>query len=111
MAKLLGLIKKYLLEILVFGAILAVLLIDLNPDYTFVNKALDSIDYIYAAKYLYVAHQLSYPLYLLVGHLFLMLPFGTEAWRMGLVSVLSSVGTCVFLYLIIRNLSLSRWYA
>lgn len=106
-----GWIKKYWLEILVFAGIFTILMIDLNPNFTFMNKSLDSLDYIYAAKYFYVAHQLSYPLYLLIGHIFLMLPFGTESWRMGLISVLSSVGTCIFLYLIVKRLLSSRWYA
>ena len=36
-------IKKYWLEILVFGIVFAILMIDLNPDFTFMNKAADSI--------------------------------------------------------------------
>lgn len=97
-------LKSYLPELVVFGFVLAVLLIDLNPDYTFINKAADSIGYIYSASYLYPSYHTSPPLYLLISHLFLMLPFGTEAWRMGLFSVLSTMGACVFIYLILRNL-------
>lgn len=96
--------KNFYLELIVFGVVFAVLLIDLNPDFTFMNKAADSIGYIYSASYLYPSYHTSPPLYLLTSHFFLMLPFGTEAWRMGLVSLLSTMGVCVFIYLTIRKL-------
>ena len=95
--------KKHWIESLVFGFILAVLIIDLNPDYTFINKAADSIGYLYSAKYMYPSYHTSPPLYLLVSHLFLMLPFGTEAWRMGLFSVLSTFTACIFIFLLIKH--------
>lgn len=96
-------IKKYIPEIVIFGFIFAILMVDLTPDFTFMNKSLDSIEFTFGAKYFYTTHQMSVPLYLLLGHLFLMIPFGTDAWRMGLISVLSSMGTCVFIYFIIRR--------
>lgn len=96
-------IKKHIWEVIIFGFVFGVLMIDLNPDFTFINKAADSIGYIYSAEYLYPSYHTSPPLYLLVSHLFLMLPFGTEAWRMGLVSVLSTIGACIFIYLILRH--------
>jgi len=101
---------RYWSELLVFGVIFTILMIDLAPDYTFMNKAADSIGYIYSAKYLYPSYHSSPPLYLLVSHLFLMISFGTEAWRMGLVSVLSTMGACVFIYLTIRKLIPNRFY-
>jgi hypothetical protein len=76
-------------------------MIDLSPDYTFVNKAADSIGYAYSAKYLYPSFHSSPPLYLLISHLFLQIPLGTDAWRMSLVSLLSTMGACVFIYLTI----------
>lgn len=104
-------IKHWLPEILVFGVILAILLICLNPDYTFMNKAADSIGYAYSADYLYPSYHTSPPLYLLVSHVFLQIPFGTDAWRMGLLSVLCTMGACIFIYLIIRRLMpYKRWY-
>lgn len=102
---------KRLPEMLVFGLIFAVFMIDLNPDYTFVNKAADSIGYLFSAKYLYPSYHTSPPLYLLTSHFFLMLPFGTDAWKMGLVSVLSSMGACLFIYLIIMRETQSRFYS
>lgn len=96
--------RQYWLEFIVFGFILAILMIDLSPDYTYMCKAADSIGYAYSAKYLYPSFHTSPPLYLLISHLFLQIPLGTDAWRMGLVSVLSTMGTCVFIYLSIRKL-------
>jgi hypothetical protein len=110
LAKTIKLLSKYYPEIIVFGTILAILIIDLNPDFTYMNKAADSIGYIYSAKYLYPSFHTSAPLYLLLGHLFLMIPVATEAWRFGLLSVFATIGTCLFVYLIVKNY-LSRWYA
>lgn len=101
--KLINFFKGNYLAFLVFGFVFAILMVDLNPDFTFINKAADSIGYIYSAQYLYPSYHTSPPLYLLTSHLFLMLPFGTEAWRMGLFSVLSTMGACIFIYLIIRR--------
>ena len=67
-------IKQYWAELLVFGTILVVLLIDAAPDYTWINTDCDGIHYTYAAKYMVPAHKTSAPLFLLLGRLFLWLP-------------------------------------
>ena len=103
--------KTYWLEILVFAAVFALYMIDLNPSFTFMNKAADSMGYIYSAKYLYPSYQTSPPLFLLLGHLFLMLPVATEAWRMAFMSLLASMGTCVFVYLIVKKMTVNKLYA
>jgi len=106
------LIKKHWAITSVFGFVFAIFMICLNPDYTFMCKAADSIGYIYSAKFLYPSYHTSPPLYLLVSHLFLKIPLGTDAWRMGLVSVFSSMGCCIFIYLILRRLIPDKnWYA
>lgn len=102
-------IKNNWLVLLVFGAVFSIFMIDLNPDMTFMCKAADSVGYLYSAKYLYPSYHTSPPLYLLTSHLFLKIPFGTDAWRMGLVSVFSSMGACVFIYLIIKMMIFDRW--
>jgi len=96
-------IKKYWAELLVFGAIFGVLLVCCTPDFTWINTDCDGIHYTYAAKYMVPAHKTSAPLFLLLGRLFLWLPFGTEAWRIALISVLASMGSVTFIYLIIKN--------
>jgi hypothetical protein len=104
-------LKKYWLELLVFAGIFAILMIDLNPNFTFINKAADSMGYTYSAKYLYPSYHTSAPLFLLLGHVFLMIPVATEAWRFGLISVLSTMGACVFLYLVIKQMTAKRLLA
>lgn len=95
-------IKKYWAEILVFSAIAAVMLIDLSPNITWMNTDSDGAHYIYAAKYMYPAHNTSAPLFLLIGRLFLFLPFGTEAWRMGLILALSTIAASIVIYQIVK---------
>ncbi|KKL20556.1 hypothetical protein LCGC14_2454270, partial [marine sediment metagenome] len=97
-------IKRYWIELVVFGAISGVLLVDLSPDLTWMNTDSDGAHYILAAKYFTTAHHMSAPLYLLLGNIFLRLPFGTDAWSMGLMSVLASVFSAIFIYLIVTNL-------
>ncbi len=96
-------IKRNWIELVVFGAIFAVLIICTAPNSTWINTDSDGIHDLYAAKNLFLAHKTSMPLYLLVGHLFVQLPFGTEFWRLALFSVLATMGTCAFIYLIIRH--------
>lgn len=108
-------LKKYWLEILVFGIVLAVFLIDAAPGMTWIDTNSDGVHLTFASKYLYPAHKGSAPLYLLLGHLILNIPFGTEFWRMVLISVFGSFGGAILIYLIIRhhlkNISHNRLYA
>ncbi len=103
MQKMIAILKTYWVELLVLGAVFAVLLIDLAPDITWMNTDSDGAHYIYAAKYMTTAHNTSAPLFLLLGRLFLFLPFGTEAWRMGLISVLATTGCTVLIYMVVRH--------
>lgn len=105
-----GIIKKYWPELLVFGLIFGFLLMLATPDYTWVNTDSDGVHYVYSAKYLYPAHKTSAPLYLLLGHLFLYLPIGTEAFRMALISVIASSVCAVFIYLAIKHRTGNRWH-
>ena len=103
-------LRKYWLELVVFGAILAILMIDMAPNWTYMNKAADSIGYAYSAQYLYPSFHTSAPLFLLLGHLFMLIPVATQPWRFELLSVIATMGTCLFVYLIIKT-KLNRWYA
>ena len=98
-------IKRYWVELLTFGAISGVLFLLATPDITWINTDSDGVHYIYAAEYLYPAHKSSAPLYLLLSNIFLRLPFGTEAWRMALISVLSGIVGGWLIYLTIRHLT------
>ncbi len=103
--------KKWWPEILVIGVVFGVYLICNLPSYTWMNTDSDGIHYVYSAEWLYPSHKTSAPLFLLLGRLFLFLPFGTEAWRVGLISVLASTITAVFVYLAIRYHTSNRFYA
>jgi len=108
-------IKKYWIEILVIGAIFTVLLTDVAPGMTWINTDSDGAHYVLAAKYMTTAHNTSAPLFLLLGRLFLFLPFGTDAWRMGLISVLATTGCTILIYLVVRkhlsDIPRGRFYA
>ncbi len=58
-----------------------------------------------AAASLGVPHPPGFPAYVLVGHLFTKLPWGSVAWRLGLISALSSVAVIgvLFRYIQKRN--------
>jgi hypothetical protein len=100
---------KHWPEVLIFGIIAAMLINNTAPDMTWINTDSDGIHYVYAAKYLYVAHKSSAPLFLLLGHLFLKIPFGTEFWRMALMSAIATSVSSVFVYLIAKHFT-NRWY-
>jgi len=95
--------KKYWIEILVFGSVFATLIICNLPSLTWVNTDSDGAHYVLAAKYMTTAHNTSAPLFLLLGRLFLFLPFGTDAWRMGLISVLATTGCTILIYMVVRH--------
>ena len=103
-------IKRYWAEIVVIGIIALVLLADAAPAPTWVNTDSDGIHYLYSATNLYPAHHTSAPLFLLLGHLFLYIPFGNEFWRLSLLSVCATTISTVFVYLSIRHHLSSRAY-
>jgi hypothetical protein len=103
-------IKKYWAELLILEAIAGALLLTCIPDITWVNTDCDGPHYIYSAKYLYPAHKTSAPLFLLLGNLFLRLPFGTEAWRFALLSVIATIVAVILIYLIVKGKTGNKWH-
>ena len=96
------LLKKYWLELIVFGAIATVMLVNLAPNWTWVNTDSDGAHYTLAAKYMWLAHNTSAPLFLLLGRVFLFIPYGTDAWRFGLLLALSTIVASFVIYKIVR---------
>lgn len=96
-------LKRYWIEILVFAVVVGVLTRNMAGDMTWICTNSDGVHLTFASKFLYAAHKTSAPLYLLLGHLFLYIPFGTEFWRMALISVLGTFIGSIFIYLIIRE--------
>ncbi len=94
---------KYWKQILFFGAILVVYLLGVAPDMTYVSQAGDMFWWVPCAKNMWAAPLGGYPTYIMLGWVFERLPFN-EFWNLGLLSALSSVGTCIFVYLITSHL-------
>lgn len=101
-------LKAHWAELLSFGVLFGILLFMLAPNMTWINTDSDGVHYVYAAKNLYVSHKTSAPLFLLLGKAFVSLPFGSEFWRVGLISVLGTLGASIFVYLSIRHLVQSK---
>lgn len=106
-------LKKYWPEVFTFGGISSAILVCVSVNLTWLMVDSDGPEYVMDARYFYPAHHTSAPLYLLMGHVFEMIPFGSEYWRMSLMSWAFTVATMVFLYLIVRRLiqgDNGRWY-
>ncbi len=58
-----------------------------------------------------VIHPPGYPLYALLGHLFALLPAGSLAWRVGLLSAVSGALASGVLVLVLAGWTRSRWAA
>ncbi len=65
----------------------------------------DSFEFQVAAKVLGVAHPTGYPLYTLLGRLFIFLPVGDAAYRVNLTSPVFATLAVLFLYLTVARLS------
>lgn len=96
-------IKKYWLEIVVFGLLFLLLTMCCAPAMTYINTNSDGAHYLYSAKYLYPAHKTSAPLYLLLAHGVLQIQVGNEFWRMAMISVFATLIASFFIYLIVRK--------
>ena len=72
----------------------------------------DSGELVTAAAILGIPHPSGYPLYVLLGHLWIqLLPFGSIAFRMSLFSAAWAALTCGLLYLVARRQGSSSWGA
>ncbi len=106
---------RYWPEITIFASVLGLLLIDTVPALSWMQVNSDVGANILAAKYFYPEHGSGEPLNVILGHLFLYIPIGSDSWRMGLMSTLSTLGAMVFVYLTVYELlkanSKKRLYA
>ncbi len=68
----------------------------------------DSGEWQYMASILGVAHSTGYPLYLLLGKLFTLLPLGSPAWRVSLLSAVCAAVSVGVIYLLALSVSRSR---
>ena len=80
---------------------LLVYLLDLSP---YVGRA-DTFEFQVTALRLGIAHPTGYPLYVLLGKLFTLLPFGTLAWKVNLTSAICAAAAVGVVYLLIYRLA------
>jgi len=95
-------ILKIVFPIWVFLVSLGVYVFTLSPSIT----TGDSTEMVNASLVLGIPHQPSYPLYIVLGHFFSILPFGKDAiWRVNFFSAFFESLTCVLIYFIILKLA------
>ncbi len=99
--------RRILLPLALFSLSLAVLLRTVAPTV----YALDSGEFVIAAKQLGIVHGPGYPLYLILLHIFLRLPIGDLGFRGNLFSALCLAATVPLLYAILVRLVTIRWIA
>lgn len=69
----------------------------------------DSAEFTIGAATLGIVHAPGYPLYLLLGHIFLQLPVGDPGFRLNLLSLLCSLGAALLIYAAARAL-IGQWW-
>lgn len=71
----------------------------------------DVAEFQYLPHILGIAHPTGYPLYVLLGKLWSLIPLGSIAYRMNLLSAFSAAWGVGVLYLVARHVAKSRWAA
>lgn len=91
-----------------FSAVFIVYFFTLAPS---VAPQGDSGELVAVAKTLGIAHPTSYPLYIIIAHLFTLIPFGTVAWRVNLFSAITQTASLVVFFLIVFRLTKNKLIA
>jgi len=86
----------------VFITVAFIYMLGISPDMTWMGLAGDSPNYVVSSILLEEAHLVGYPLYILIGHLFTLLPFNPY-FSMGLFSAISTLLSSILIYLIIEH--------
>lgn len=94
-------VVKYWKELIFFGVITVIYVVGVSPDMTWMSLGGDQPDYVAAASSFGQAGLMGYPSYIVVGWFFERLPFNSF-WNLGLLSALSSVVTCIVIYLTVK---------
>jgi hypothetical protein len=89
---------KVSIAALVFVVCLACYCLTLAPSITWEHDGVDSGDLVTAAYTLGIAHPPGYPLFLMLGKLFTLLPLGGVAYRVNLMSALFAAATATTVY-------------
>ncbi len=97
-----------LIALLVAGCTLALYVATLQPG---LGGPEDTPKFQFLGYVLGTAHPPGYPLYVLLTHVFVQLPFGTIAYRANLFSAVMAAIACAVSYIIGRQLGTGRWAA
>ena len=92
------------IPIALFLIAFSIYLVTLAPTITWRNDGADGGDLITAAYTLGIAHPPGYPLYVVLGKLFTLLPIGDVAYRVNLMSAFFAAATIPLVYLITLGL-------
>ncbi len=93
------------LTVFAFGVPLGVYLRTLAPDLAWAHYGADGGDLVTAAYTLGVPHPPGYPTFTALGWLFTRLPLGSVAWRVNLLSAVSTAAAAAAIYWIILRLA------
>ncbi len=96
--------KDKLDGLFVFTLVLLVYFLTLSPS-IYIE---DSSEFIAAAAALGVPHPTGYPLYIILGKIFTLLPFGSIAEKVNLLSAVAGAAAVAVLYILLRYLNISR---
>ncbi|HYJ34372.1 MAG TPA: DUF2723 domain-containing protein [Candidatus Binatia bacterium] len=77
----------------------------LSPTVAWVNQGEDSGDLLAAAVTLGIAHPTGYPLFVLLGRVASLIPFGATAFRVNLIAALAGAASVFFLALLVLELA------
>ncbi len=95
--------RDFLIPALVFGCAAALYIRTAAPT---LGGGVDSEEFQQVAYTLGIAHSTGYPLYLILGKIFITLfPFGNVAYRMNILSAFLGAGAALFVYLDMRRLT------
>jgi hypothetical protein len=96
------------LAVAIGASILALYAATLQPDF---GGPEDTPKFQFIGYVLGVPHPPGYPLYVLLSHFFVTLPFGTVAFRANVFSAVMAAVACALAYAIARRLGAGRWTA
>ncbi|OGY46386.1 MAG: hypothetical protein A2840_00795 [Candidatus Buchananbacteria bacterium RIFCSPHIGHO2_01_FULL_47_11b] len=103
----LGINKDRLLAILLLVVSVTVYIFTLAPTITME----DSAEFVTAVATLGITHPPGFPLFVLLGKLFTLIPFGEIAWRINLMSALFGAATVSMLFVLLRSVGINRLIA
>src|SRR3989344_1035876 len=102
-----GIRKDRLLALLLFAVSLTLYIFTLAPTITME----DSAEFVTAAATLGIPHPPGFPLFVLLGKLFTLIPFGEIAWRVNLLSAVFGAATVSMLFVLLRLVGINRLIA